>query len=95
MAYIQSYRGQAWLLPPSIEELIPEDHICFMVEGLVESLDYREFDVKYHGCGAAGVSSADIAKAVDNGGIGQSAVIACTGPKCPRERGVYVSFRKA
>ena len=51
MAYIGSYKGQGWLLPPSIEELIPEDHICFLVEGLVESLDYREFDVRYGGAG--------------------------------------------
>lgn len=51
MAYIRSYQGQAWLLPPSIEEMIPEDHICFLVESLVESLDYREFDVRYEGAG--------------------------------------------
>ncbi|BCB96343.1 IS1182 family transposase ISMac20 [Dissulfurispira thermophila] len=51
MAYIQSYRGQTWLLPPSIEDMIPEDHICFLVESLVESLDYREFDMKYAGAG--------------------------------------------
>jgi len=51
MAYIQSYRGQAWLLPPSIEEMIPEDHICFLIESLVESLGYRGFDIKYSGAG--------------------------------------------
>lgn len=51
MAFIQSYKGQTWLLPPSIEDMIPEDHICFLVEGLVESLDYREFDIKYSGAG--------------------------------------------
>ncbi|GER94584.1 transposase [hot springs metagenome] len=51
MTYIQSYRGQTWLLPPNIEDMIPEDHICFLVESLVESLDYREFDMKYAGAG--------------------------------------------
>lgn len=51
MAYIQSYRGQSWLLPPSIEDLIPEDHICFLVEGLIDSLDYTTFDIKYSGAG--------------------------------------------
>ena len=51
MAYIRSQQGQTWLLPPSIEEMIPEDHICFLVESLVESLDYREFDVRYDGAG--------------------------------------------
>lgn len=51
MAYIRSYHGQKWLLPPSIEEMIPGDHICFLVESLVESLDYREYDVRYDGAG--------------------------------------------
>ena len=51
MAYIQSYKGQSWLLPPSIEDLIPDDHICFLVEGLVDSLDYSTFDIRYSGVG--------------------------------------------
>lgn len=51
MAYIQSHRGQAWLLPPSIDDLIPEDHICFLVEGLLDSLNYNEFDIRYSGAG--------------------------------------------
>ena len=51
MAYIQSYKDQSWLLPPSIEDLIPEDHICFLVESLVDSLDYSSFDIRYSGAG--------------------------------------------
>lgn len=51
MAYIPSHKDQAWLLPPSIEELIPEDHICFLVESIVDSLDYQTFDIKYSGAG--------------------------------------------
>lgn len=51
MAYIQSYKGQSWLLLPSIEDLIPDDHICFLVEGLVDSLDYSVFDIRYLGAG--------------------------------------------
>src|SRR4030066_2260960 len=51
MAYIQSYKGQSWLLPPSIEDLIPDDHICFLVESLVDSLDYSAFDIQYSGAG--------------------------------------------
>jgi len=45
MAYIQSYEDQVWLLQPSIEELIPEDHICFLVKALVDSMDFRPFDI--------------------------------------------------
>jgi transposase len=51
MAYIQSYKDQSWLLPPSIEEMIPEDHICSLVESLIDSLDYTAFDICYSGAG--------------------------------------------
>ncbi len=51
MAYIQSHGGQSWLLPPSLEDMIPEDHICFLIEGLVDSLDYSRFDGLYSGAG--------------------------------------------
>lgn len=51
MAYIQSHNGQSWLLPPSLEDLIPEDHICYLIEGLVDSLDYSAFDIRYSGAG--------------------------------------------
>jgi transposase len=51
MAYFQSCKNQAWLLPPSIEELIPEDHICFLIEALVDSMDFETFDLKYAGAG--------------------------------------------
>ena len=51
MAYIKSYKGQTWLLPPNIEQLIPKDHVCYLVEGLVGSLDYSSFNKKYDGAG--------------------------------------------
>jgi len=51
MAYIQSFKEQTWLLPPSIEDLIPEDHVCFLIESLVDALDYSSFDIRYSGAG--------------------------------------------
>src|SRR4030042_1054709 len=51
MAYIQSYKDQVWLLPPSIEELIPGDHLCFLVEAFIDSMDFSAFDLKYAGAG--------------------------------------------
>jgi transposase len=51
MAYIPSHKGQSWLLPPNLEDLIPRDHVCFLVESLVDSLDYAAFDRKYSGAG--------------------------------------------
>ena len=47
MAYMQSHSGQSWLLPPSLEDMIPGDHICFLIESLVDSLDYSRFDSLY------------------------------------------------
>ena len=51
MAYIPSYKNQSWLLPPAIDDLIPGDHICFLVEALVEAQDYSHFDLQYSGAG--------------------------------------------
>ena len=51
MVYKKSYRGQNWLFPPSIEEMIPKDHICFLVEGFIDSLNFNNFDIKYAGAG--------------------------------------------
>ena len=51
MAYIKSFKNQSWLLPPSLEDIIPEDHICYLVEGLVSLLDFSMFDVRYSGPG--------------------------------------------
>src|SRR3989337_523088 len=51
LAYIESYKGQQWLLPPSLEEMIPDDHICFLVESIVESMDFTSFDIRNSGAG--------------------------------------------
>jgi len=51
MVYIHSFKEQSWLLPPSIKDLIPEDHICILVENLIESLDFSSFDIRYDGPG--------------------------------------------
>lgn len=51
MAYIKTSKEQNWLLPPSIRELIPKDHVCFLVEDFVDSLDFTDFDLIYEGAG--------------------------------------------
>ena len=51
MSYINSYKDQNWLLPPSIKQMIPENHICFLVEEFIESLDFSEFDLISEGPG--------------------------------------------
>ena len=52
MAYKYSNKGQSWLIPLDIKELIPEDHICFLVDDYVEKLDFSKFDMIYAGAGA-------------------------------------------
>jgi transposase len=47
MAYIKSLQGQNWLFPPNINDMIDENHICFLVEKFVEDLDYSDFDEKF------------------------------------------------
>jgi|TARA_Y100000294_G_C8536765_1_gene329407 transposase len=51
MAYIASNKNQNWLLPLSIKDMIPKDHICFLVEDFVHSLDFSDFDMIYDGAG--------------------------------------------
>ena len=47
MVYIKSGRHQTLIVPTNITDLFPEDHICYMVERIVEDLDYSIFDKKY------------------------------------------------
>jgi transposase len=51
MAYIASNKNQNWLLPKNIKDMIPKDHICFLVENFVESLNFSNFDLIYEGAG--------------------------------------------
>ncbi|MGB7533215.1 MAG: IS1182 family transposase [Halobacteriota archaeon] len=39
--------GQSWLLPPSVSDLIPVDHICYLVIAIVNSIDVSEIEKKY------------------------------------------------
>ena len=52
MAYIKSDPNQNWLIPLSIKDMIPENHISFLVEDLVNELDFSKFDKKSEGVGA-------------------------------------------
>ena len=45
MVYMRSYKGQNWLIPQSIQDMIPKNHICFFVEEFVDSLDFSKFDM--------------------------------------------------
>jgi transposase len=47
MAIRDDKMGQSWLLPPDISELIPVDHICYLVAAIVNGMDVDEVEKKY------------------------------------------------
>ena len=51
MAFIKSSKNQVWTLPPDIRDLIPSDHICYLVESFVDEMDFNEFEIRYDGSG--------------------------------------------
>ncbi|MBU1626220.1 IS1182 family transposase [bacterium] len=51
MAYIKSFKDQNWLLPPSLSDLIPKDHVCLLIESFIDQQDFSSFDIQYSGAG--------------------------------------------
>jgi hypothetical protein len=45
-------RNQNWLFHPTIADLIEEDHICRLVDDVVESIDFKSIEGKYDGPGS-------------------------------------------
>ncbi|AKB37961.1 transposase [Methanosarcina siciliae C2J] len=44
-------KNQIWTLPPDIRDLIPSDHICYLVDSFVDEMDFSEFETRYDGSG--------------------------------------------
>ena len=51
MAFIESSKNRVWTLPPDIRDLIPSDHICYLIESFVDMTDFSEFEIRYDGSG--------------------------------------------
>ena len=51
MVYIKSNPKQTLLLPTNLRDIIPKDHICYLIEDVVEQLDFSSFDKKVEGAG--------------------------------------------
>ncbi|MBZ5516870.1 MAG: transposase [Acidobacteriia bacterium] len=47
MRFLPYHPDQAYLLPPSVKEVLGEDHLCFFVHRVVERLDLRGFEQEY------------------------------------------------
>ncbi len=48
---MKSNPEQTFLLPTDLRSIIPKDHICYLIEDVVDQLDYSEFDKKVEGPG--------------------------------------------
>lgn len=53
IVYKQYNMQQMLLLPPSLEELIPEDHVCRIINNLVEGIDLSHLESTYKGGGTS------------------------------------------
>jgi hypothetical protein len=40
MAFYKDMKGQEWLIPPNIEDIISNEHICYLVDEVVDSMDF-------------------------------------------------------
>jgi transposase len=47
MKFLPYEPDQAWLLPPSVKDVLGEEHLCFFVHQLVERLDLSAFAAEY------------------------------------------------
>lgn len=47
MKFLPYEPDQAWLLPPSVKDVLGSDHLCFFVHQVVERLDLRRFEEEY------------------------------------------------
>ncbi len=67
MVYIKSDPNQTMLLPTNLRDIIPKDHICFLIEEVVYQLDFSDFDIKVEGHGNPTYHPRIILKIILNG----------------------------
>ena len=51
MVYIKSSPKQTVLLPTNLRDIIPKDHICYLIENIIGWLDFSNFDKEVEGPG--------------------------------------------
>ena len=67
MVYIKSDPKQTLLLPTNLRDIIDKDHICFLIEEVVQQLDFSEFDKEVEGPGNPTYHPRIIIKIILNG----------------------------
>ena len=51
MVYYQTLKSQDWIIPPRIETIISEDNVCYIIELVVDNMDFSEIEKEYEGPG--------------------------------------------
>lgn len=51
MVFFTDLKGQSWLFPPDIRDMIPDDHVCHLVDAVVDGMDLEELESGYDGPG--------------------------------------------
>lgn len=51
MVYIKSSPKQILLLPTNLRDIIPKDHICYLIEDVIDQIDFSSFDKEVEGPG--------------------------------------------
>ncbi len=51
MVYIKSSPKQTLLLPTDLRDIIPKGHICYLIEDVIDQLDFSSFDKEVEGPG--------------------------------------------
>ena len=54
MVFYKDGKKQNWLLPPNIKDIIDDDHICHIVDAVIDSMDFSEIEKKHEGPGHPG-----------------------------------------
>jgi transposase len=67
MVYIKSNPEQTLLLPTNLREIIARDHICYLIEEVVNQVNYKDFDEKVDGPGNPSYHPRIIFKIILNG----------------------------
>ncbi len=64
MRFLPYNREQAYLLPPSVKDVLGEDHLCFFLHRLEEKLDLSGLEADYQEEGRARLRPGDDGEAV-------------------------------
>lgn len=67
MVYIKSNPEQTLLLPTNLREIIPNNHLCFLIEDVIGQLNFKDFDKEVQGPGNPTYHPRIILKIILNG----------------------------